>query len=383
MNIIDPILHQCRVNAEQPAICVPGTHLDVVTYAQLEYVMNNVVLAVLPYGFEPGRVVGVMVRDTIFHIALSLALARIGVISFSWNGTSLPPEIGATAVITDTFQQVTGVHHVIHASPEWMKSASRPEVVPRPFRATGAEVCRIFSTSGTAGASNYVALSHRSLIVRNMHFYYSFGGHWPDCARLYCDLPIASEPAFRFLLYMLTRGGMIMFYGRDHVSTVQSLDLYKVQGMVTSPRGLTGHLRFYEESAIYCRLTQILALGGNVPAELLERIWARMCPQVSSAYGMTEVGFVAAADLRCLHKISGGVGYVIPPALVQVVDEYGMQMAEDDEGILRLRAPDMSTVYLGQQNTTAETFKSGWFYPGDRGYITREGLIVVTKRKNT
>ena len=36
MNIVDPILFQCRINAEQPAICVPGAQLDLVSYAELE-----------------------------------------------------------------------------------------------------------------------------------------------------------------------------------------------------------------------------------------------------------------------------------------------------------------------------------------------------------
>ena len=58
MNIVDPILFQCKVNGEQPAICAPGTQLDFITYAQLEYMINNLTRAVLSLDFERGQIVG-------------------------------------------------------------------------------------------------------------------------------------------------------------------------------------------------------------------------------------------------------------------------------------------------------------------------------------
>ena len=101
MNIVDPILFQCRINAEQPAICVPGAQLDLVSYAQLEYMINNVTRAVLPLGLQPGQIVGVLLQDKIFHIALLLALTRLGIVTVSCRGTTLPKELDAAAVITE------------------------------------------------------------------------------------------------------------------------------------------------------------------------------------------------------------------------------------------------------------------------------------------
>ena len=101
MNIVDPILFQCRINAEQPAICAPGTQFDLITYAQLEFIINNLTRALLPLGFEPGRIVGIRVKDPVFHIGLIIALTRIGAVTLSFRGTSLPQEIGVTAVVVD------------------------------------------------------------------------------------------------------------------------------------------------------------------------------------------------------------------------------------------------------------------------------------------
>jgi acyl-coenzyme A synthetase/AMP-(fatty) acid ligase len=377
MNIVEPILHQCRINAEQPAICAPGTPFDTITYAQLEYMINNVIKTVIPFGFEPGQIVGLLLQDTIFHIVVILALTRMGVVTVSCGEEPLSEEIGATALIIDSSEPVTGAKRIIRGNPDWVRGSASTAVDARP--AIGDEVCRIFLTSGTSGVPKAVALSHQMLMGRNVQFDYAFGGHWPEQSRLYCDLRIASEPGFRYVLYMLMRGGMIMFYGEDHVRTVQSLDLFKVRSMVTSPRGLADHLKFYERTSIHSSLDHVVALGGGVATKLLRRVWARMSQNVFSDYGATEVGSVASADLRAIGETRGATGYVVPPASVEIMDdETGTSTAANTEGIVRLRTPYMATRYVGQPQASAHFFRDGWFYPGDYGYVTPHGVLVIT-----
>lgn len=380
MNVVDPILFQCRVNAEQPAICAPGSEHEVITYAQLEFIINNLTRAMLPFGFEPGQIIGIRARDPIFHIGLIFALTRIGAVTVSFRGGSLPPEIGLAAAITDASEPVTGVKRLIRANQDWVKGNGSHLIDPRLVRATGHEICRLALTSGSTGESKGIALSHRMLLARNIQFAYAFGGHWPEHSRLYCDLEMSSEPAFRFLLYTLMRGGMVMFYGSDPMATLQSFDLFKIQNMVTSPRSLGEHLISYEQTGIRCCLDHILALGGSASPELLQSVWARMCPNVFSDYGTTEVGSVASADLREINEVPGCAGYVVPPARIEIVSEDGAPAAVNTEGIVRLQTPFMATGYIGLPEASARAFRDGWFYPGDFGYVSQEGLLVSTGR---
>ena len=153
--------------------------------------------------------------------------------------------------------------------------------------------------------------------------------------------------------------------------------------MVTSPRGLGEHLKSYEQTGICCCLDHILALGGSVSPELLQAVWGRMCPHVFSDYGATEVGSVASADLREVNAVPGRTGYVVPPAVVEIVDEDGTPIAANTEGIVRLQTPFMATGYVGQLEASARAFRDGWFYPGDFGYVTQDGLLVITARLET
>ena len=43
----------------------------------------------------------------------------------------------------------------------------------------------------------------------------------------------------------------------------------------------------------------------------------------------------------------------------------------------------MATEYVGQPEASAGVFRDGWFYPGDYGYVTQEGLLVVAGRLET
>jgi long-subunit acyl-CoA synthetase (AMP-forming) len=41
----------------------------------------------------------------------------------------------------------------------------------------------------------------------------------------------------------------------------------------------------------------------------------------------------------------------------------------------------MVTGYIDDPKNTAEYFKDGWFYPGDKGYFTKNGKLVISKNR--
>ena len=144
MNIVDPILFQCRVNADQPAICAPGVRLEPVTYAQLEFMLNSVTRTVLQFGFKPGDIVGVLLNNKIFHVVLTLALARIGLVTVSCRGRSLPKELSAAAAFVDAPGPFADVDRIIITDISWA-TADGSSVSPG-FVASGDELCRIILT---------------------------------------------------------------------------------------------------------------------------------------------------------------------------------------------------------------------------------------------
>jgi acyl-coenzyme A synthetase/AMP-(fatty) acid ligase len=380
VNIVDPILFQCRVSADQPAICAPGARLEPITYGQLESMLNSLTRTVLQFGFKPGDIVGVLLNNKIFHVVLTLALTRIGVVTVSCRGRSLPEELDAAAAFVDTPGPFANVDRIIMADISWATGDGSP--FSPGFVAGGHELCRIILTSGSTGTPKGVAFSHQKLFEKNVRFDYAWLDRWSRSSRLFCDLGLSSSLGFSYLLYMLWRGGMIMLMGEDIVGTVQSLNLFQVQNMATSPYGLAEYLKFHEtQPTFHCNFDHIVVAGGALTKQLATRAWARMSPNLITFYGATESGMVASGDARATIEVPGAVGFVLPDAQAEIVDDADRLVQHRSEGIVRVRTVQVADSYFGDPATSARHFRDGWFYPGDIGYLRGDGLLVVTGRQ--
>jgi acyl-coenzyme A synthetase/AMP-(fatty) acid ligase len=379
VNIVDPILFQCRINVEQPAICAPGANMDAMTYAQLEYMLNALTRAVLTHGLQRGQVVGVLIANKILHVVLSLALARIGVVTVSCRDRSLPKELGAVAVMTDTAGPFANVDRIIVVDRSWATGNGAP-LEDAQFATGNDELCRIILTSGSTGIAKGVAFTHGKMFEKNARLDYTR----LESARLFCDLGLSSSLGFSYVLYMLSRGGMIMLMGEDTVGTLQALNLFEMETMATSPYGLAEYLKFYESQPTFrCGFDHVLVTGGMLTKDLAERAWSRMSPTLISLYGATEVGPVAVADARLTTRVVGTVGYILPGAQVQVVNSAGKLLQHGSEGIIRIRTDQAVTSYFGDPEASGAMFRDGWFYPGDYGHLTDDGMLVITGRQET
>jgi len=61
------------------------------------------------------------------------------------------------------------------------------------------------------------------------------------------------------------------------METLQTFELYKVQGLIASPGGLSGFLRFYEDNADFRSGFQVIISAGRpLPKSLSERVRASL-----------------------------------------------------------------------------------------------------------
>src|SRR5262245_60337899 len=83
MNIVEPILFQCRRQPPAAALCVPGPGIGLISYRRLETFIHNISRRLIGLGLPPGSIVAVAVADVIFHAAIVLAATRLGLITVS------------------------------------------------------------------------------------------------------------------------------------------------------------------------------------------------------------------------------------------------------------------------------------------------------------
>jgi acyl-CoA synthetase (AMP-forming)/AMP-acid ligase II len=382
MNVIEPIHFQCKLNPQTTAICAPGSPLGPVTYGALENYIHNVARTALKSGIVPGNVVATFIADSALHTAFVLGLMQAGATTLSLREPQVPNGITADVVLTDLPAPFAGEATVLTVDRSWLEG----DGVKAPVAPQGKDndLCRIILTSGSTGVPKGMAFSHSNLAARIAHYQYSKGPRFAHCSRFFCDLGISTSPGFRYAMVLLSRGGTIFFMGPDHAYILQTIDLYKIQGMATTPHGLGEFLKFFEaDSAFETTFDHIVCQGAMLPRQLSQRARTRMCQNLYSSYGSTETTTVAFGPASVLEHIPGAVGYVQPGAIVQAVDGSGEVLPLSRDGALRIRSGHMIEGYVGDPETTRAVFRDGYFYSGDIGHVTPEGILVITGREKT
>jgi acyl-coenzyme A synthetase/AMP-(fatty) acid ligase len=213
---------------------------------------------------------------------------------------------------------------------------------------------------------------------------YSKGPRSAHCARFFCDLGLSTSPGFSYALSLLSRGATIFFLGPDPADILQTIDLYKIQGMATSPYGLGEFLKFFEaDSAFETTFDHIICQGALLSRELSQRARTRMCQNLYSSYGSTETSMVAFGPASVLERIPGAVGYAQPGVVIEAVDPSDQVLPPLRDGVLRIRSEFMAEGYVGDAETTQAVFRDGYFYSGDVGHVTPDGVLVITGREKT
>ena len=77
----------------------------------------------------------------------------------------------------------------------------------------------------------------------------------------------------------------------------------------------------------------------------------------------------------------GTVGRVIPGCSAAVFDrETGEMLGKNQEGLLKIKGPNIMLGYLNQPEKTAEMIQDGWYNSGDMAIIDEDGFIRITGR---
>jgi len=382
MNVVTPILFQAKLDPPAPALCAPGTALGVISYARLARFIHNVAHRAISVGIAPKQIVAIQVKDHIFHTALALGLMHIGAATVS-VGADFPAHLRADAIITDTPRAFSNgqSRKVLAADFLWLSGEGLPVDQRYAYRGSGEDFCRIALTSGSTGEAKAVGFTHNNQLARLARYNHIFGRKFAECSRFFSDYGLGSSGGFRHILYVLSRGGTMFFPGASPMDTLQAFELYKVQGLIASPGGLSGFLKFYEANNDFrSGFEVIISAGSPLPNSLSERVRARLCSNLIFYYGTTETSTISSAPAHALRSVEGTVGYVAPDVSVHIVDNNGKILEPLHEGSVRVKTPVAVGGYLDDLAQTKTLFRDGYFDTGDIGYVTPEKLLVITGR---
>jgi acyl-CoA synthetase (AMP-forming)/AMP-acid ligase II len=375
-SFFEHILFQAKSQPKAPAIM---TARVVVTYEELVNRVRVVTKYLSEQGVKSGQTLALNMQDPTAHCSAIIGAMASGVATLSAAGPrpNPPKNLTIDAMLTDHPVTVEGIR-VLTVAPGWLKDAQPGDTGFSPLGMSRDGVARIICTSGTTGEQKAVPFTEEQLIQR---VYAQIVGLRPLAgpSKTLGMMGIASGAGFTNMMLVLMTGGTIMLIpGLAQLSRASSV--YKMDRILASTAQLIAMLRQQDnDSADFAGVKSMVVGGSHIPRSVAKRARA-ICRNIICLYGATEVGVVATAPTELLVKHQSAVGYVAPGVKLEIVDEAGKALGAGREGTVRVQVPGAASRYLNDEKASRTVFRDGWFYPGDTGSLSDDGLLFVTGR---
>jgi acyl-CoA synthetase (AMP-forming)/AMP-acid ligase II len=372
------IAFRARFDAHRIAISRPGLQLS---YAEIDARANQLAAALDEIVAPSDAPIAIFLHDPAFQAEIVFALARLGRPSCSIaRGQEALVErlFQPQLIITDRPEAFAGVTSakILHASDAWRQEVmARPHVVVPSAPRDPDSLALVVTSSGTTGLPKKIGVSWRQLED-------SFSAYIANNPRALMRVTSAmglDGPALRAALAVWSVGGQVQFASPDPAELAMALPRLEPTMLLISPIQLKALLDALPPGFRPMSDMSISVLGSHVPKALRQAARLRLTPHLVVIYGTTETGLVAkihAADT----DDEAVAGWVTPENEVQIVDEDHAPVPPGARGRIRIRSADTATSYLDDPVASAERFRDGWFYPGDIGSLSAEGLLRVDGR---
>jgi acyl-coenzyme A synthetase/AMP-(fatty) acid ligase len=378
IDLIDMIFFHANATPEKPAVITSEVTL---TYRTLRQGILSAEHQLRKCGLKAGDRVGVHVRNAVGHMTLVCALHRAGMVSLSLDAPQVEflNDTVIDALLTNSPIADTATR-MIPIDDSWFNSEPSEVAGPNTTRQANPDsLCRLIMSSGTTGRPKIIALSYEAVCERLIS--YSIRTSTPSWERVVCTPGLTTNYGYSFAITALWLGRTICF-AFDQTARLLILS-HRAELLVASTHQISEIVKGQE--ADFRRLDSLCAvhIGGSVAyAPLLARIRMLICNTVFCGYGSTEGGTVAYAPSEAVFGMDRAVGFITPWVEADVVDEQKQSVDLGAEGELRIRALGQGYRYAKTPSGQYEIDNSDWFYPGDRGAVFRNGMMIITGRTN-
>lgn len=338
------------------------------SYARMGWLMISYALHLRHRGVRPGSLVALVRLDGPTQFAMVGALALLGA---AWvDGTRAA--LGSRLRITDVVHAAAGKDlpgtRVFRIDPSWrVPPRDMPNLAQQRFSGFDRPdaVAHIRQSSGSTGERKFMIGTAKMAAFLLSRF------HSSDEI-----VPLFPPGSILFVTHVarsMLGGGQVLI-GMDH----KSAEAAGAKTVIGSPHQLASFIKDHDPAR--GPQVQNAFVSGAVAPPALRRQLLGYFERLTISYGSTETGRIAGnvVDLANVEDMS--VGKVLPPARVEIVNEADSPVPAGQEGIVRVKAPEMVSGYLEQAPAGRSAFHDGWFYPGDIGVLAGDGQLTIRGR---
>jgi acyl-CoA synthetase (AMP-forming)/AMP-acid ligase II len=230
---------------------------------------------------------------------------------------------------------------------------------------------RYVLTSGTTGAPKAVTFTGNNIQARLTHL----ASYWADSRPEMNFMGLSTTGGFFTALAALQHGYPYICEVEISRSAIERANEYGVKVLAGSPSQVGQALQLMRHQKLSIPSLVEVRVAGSQPSEkLISAIHEQLGVAIKSVYGSTEGGGVAVTMLEPGDNPSD-VGELISDIELEIEAESGVP------GPIRYRGPGVSPGYLVGDKADS-SFVDRWFYPGDIGFVSEQGRLIVQGRSD-
>jgi len=380
------------------------------TFWDLKMRSNKLANVLKEAGLKKGDVVVVLLSRAVEWWESILGIMKIGAISAPGTTQLTSRDIkyrinsaGAKAIITDTVN-ADKVDAIAADCPElrtkivaggnrpgWINFREAVKAANRyfePVPVKSSEGAIIYFTSGTVGYPKMVLHSQAS---------YPFalkvvGKYWLDLkpTDLHCNLSDTGwgKAAWSSLFGPWHMGAALLIHKAvGKFNPERTLELLSDYGATTLCAAPTAYRLFVQVDLTKYDLSQLrhcVGAGEPLNPEVIETWKKGTGLNIHDGYGQTET-VLTIATFPCLRIKPGSMGKPTPGYNINVIDDQGAVLPDNQEGDIAIRVQEeypagLFVGYVNDPEGTKARFNNGWYLTGDRAYRDSDGYFWFVGR---
>jgi acyl-coenzyme A synthetase/AMP-(fatty) acid ligase len=375
MNVVEMIFFWARTDPHRAAVIQPEM---VTTFQGLADAIESISERIDRLDLDKREPIAVSLANPSFFLATVFAVLRSGYTAALVNPPlfmQLQP-VGIRNLIYDAQGLVLTGGRNIRFDMSWLPSGGAPRK-PYQRRPLG-DVSVIRFTSGTTGLPKMHVLRRPAFDQRLGCPVTSWANG--DHTKALIMPGLSGSFGFNRTSEMLHAGKAACF-ASSAADGLWLIDTFGIEAVIASPQQALG-LAEVQEKRTRSSLASVKSLkiaGAAVPPEMGRRLRSQVCRDILVCYASTEAGTSASASYAAIEGIPQAVGFLLPDVDLEIVDEAGSLMPSGAEGLIRLRTPQLRLNADPSRAMPADD-RAAWFYPGDIGRLTDDGVLCVTGR---
>lgn len=367
---------------------------------------DQVAAGLTEQGIEPGDRVALYCINSDLFVVTYLGVVKAGAVVVAINLLLTPGEIeyilndsGAKAIIyhevfansVSKFRQNTaslqyyfyiGEHPSETADRKFNTLLSCAKPPPILTCDTEQDVVSIIYTSGTTGRPKGVMLTHRNLVSNTasvqtamtirpgedvilvvLPMFHSFASTVGMLTPLLYGCTLLPVPKFDINLVM------------DTIATGKASIFLGVPSMYNMLLSSTDEQVDKFSSIRFC-----ISGGAAMPQAIMNKFEARFGKMIYEGDGPSE-----CSPVTCVNPIGGlrkpaSVGLPIPDVAIQIMDQDGKVVADNNIGEICVRGPNVMKGYWNRPAETEQVFFGEWLRTGDLGHKDEQGYFYIDDR---